>query len=438
MTRTLHRLLLGGGLVSATVGLAATGALAQAAKFDTHDNDKHGFSLTYPTDTFVALPISTPDGFQAVSRDGNARLLVGTISNFDGKGLADYRTFLLNAAYPGAKIDYAPVRPTWFVVSGVRKDGITAFYQRVNFVCGGRNINSWAVIFPAGQEPVYSKIIDQIHRDYAVGAGNCGKSVAMTPPAMPPKQMGGQMSAPQMGAKPPAAMQMKQMGDMERIMTGAMEPTMPPKEVVAAMPQTPAKPMAAQPSMPAKQMMAMAAQTPPPMGKDMGNAAMGAGLTAYTNDKHGFSLTYPAAQFLALPQATPDLFQAVSKDGKARLQAGTIANFDGKSLGGYRDFLLNAAYPGARLADGPMLGKGFVVTGVQSDGATAFYHRVSFLCGWRNITSWSLQYPAAEQATYAKLVAQVDRDYDVGDGNCDKTAMTAPMPPAAMGMAGGK
>ena len=179
---------------------------------------------------------------------------------------------------------------------------------------------------------------------------------------------------------------------------------MPPKEMVAAMPQTPAKPMAAQPSMPAKQMMAMAAQTPPPMGKDMGNAAMGAGLITYANDKHGFSLTYPAAQFLALPQATPDLFQAVSKDGKARLQAGTISNFDGKTLGGYRDFLLNTAYPGAKLADGPMLGKGFVVTGVQSDGTAAFYHRVSFLCGWRNITSWSLQYPAAEQATYAKIV----------------------------------
>jgi hypothetical protein len=435
MTRTLHRLLLGGGLVSATVALATT-ALAQAGRFDTHDNDKHGFSLAYPTDTFVALPISTPDGFQAVSRDGNARLLVGTISNFDAKSLADYRTFLLNAAYPGAKIDYAPVRPTWFVVSGVRKDGITAFYQRVNFVCGGRNINSWAVIFPAGQEPVYSKIIDQIHRDYAVGAGNCGKSVAMAPPAMPPKQMGGPTSAPQMGGKPPAAMQTKQMGDMERIMTGAMEPTMPPKEMVASMPQMPAKPAAAQPSVPPKQTVAMAAQTPPPTAKGMDNAAPG--LTTYANDKHGFSLTYPAAQFLALPQATPDLFQAVSKDGKARLQAGTVANFDGKSLGGYRDFLLNAAYPGAKLADGPMLGKGFVVTGVQGDGATAFYHRVSFLCGWRNITSWSLQYPAAEQASYAKLVAQVDRDYDVGDGNCDRTAMTAPTPPAAMGMAGGK
>jgi hypothetical protein len=441
MTRILHRLLFGGGLVSAVVATAGTGALAQAGRFDTHDNDRHGFSLTYPTDTFVALPISTPDGFQAVSRDGNARLLVGTISNFDGKSLADYRAFLLNAAYPGAKIDYAPVRPTWFVLSGVRKDGITAFYQRVNFVCGGRNINSWAVIFPTGQEPVYSKIIDQIHRDYAVGTGNCNKPMVMTPPAMPPRQMGGQMSAPT-GAKPAATMQMKQMSDMERIMTGGMEPTMPPKEMVAAMPQMPSKQMPAEQTMSPKQMVAMAAPPMPQMpAKSTGDAGMGPGapgLTTYTNDKHGFSVTYPAAQFLALPPATPDLFQAVSKDGKARLQAGTIANFDGKSLGGYRDFLLNAAYPGAKLADGPMLGKGFVVTGVQSDGATAFYHRVSFLCGWRNITSWSLQYPAAEQATYAKTIEQVDRDYDVGDGNCDNTSMMKPMQPAAMGMTGAK
>ncbi len=416
MSRTLHRLLLGGGLASATVALVGTGALAQAARFDTHDNDKHGFSLTYPKDTFVALPISTPDGFQAVSRDGNARLLVGTIANFDGKSLDQYRAFLLNAAYPGAKIDYAPVRQTWFVVSGIRKDGITAFYQRVNLVCGGRNINSWAVIFPAGQEPVYSKIIDQIHRDYAVGDGNCGKTV-MTAPAMPPKQMGGApagpQTAPQTAPKGPA-MQTKQMGDMERIMTGAMEPTMPPKEMVAAMPQVQPKPMAAVPAAPAKQAVAMATQMP----KD------NAGLATYANDKHGFSLTYPTGQLLALPPATPDLFQAVSRDGKARLQAGTIANFDGKSLGGYRDFLLSAAYPDAKLGDAPMLAKGFVVAGVKSDGATAFYHRVSFLCGWRNITSWSLLYPAAEQAAYAKIVEQIDRDYDVGDGNCDKTAMT--------------
>jgi hypothetical protein len=213
-----------------------------------------------------------------------------------------------------------------------------------------------------------------------------------------------------MGAKE-SATPPKQMSDMERIMTG----TMPPKEMAAMAP-----------AMQPKQ-MAMAAPMPPKQPGDV----MAPGLATYKNDKHGFSLTYATSRFLALPPATPDLFQAVSRDGKARLQAGTLANFDGKSLGGYRAFLLDAAYSGAKLGDAPMLAKGFVVAGVKGDGTTGFYHRVSFVCGWRNIASWSLQYPAAEQATYAEIIAQVDRDYMVGDGNCDEANM---MPPAAMPM----
>ena len=199
MTRTLHRQLLIGGLVAAAVGLAGSGAFAQARMgngFATYDNDKHGFSLIYPTGQFLALPVATQDGFQAVSKDGKARLLVGTIGNFDGKTLADYRKFLLGASYAGANVTYAPVRDTWFVVSGVRGDGVTGFYQRVNFVCGGRNINSWAVIFPYGEKPTYSPIIEQVHRDYVLGNGNCAKTIMMKP-AMQPKGMGGTDAAMQ-------------------------------------------------------------------------------------------------------------------------------------------------------------------------------------------------------------------------------------------------
>jgi hypothetical protein len=178
MTRTFSRLALIGGLLAASLGLAAGPAFAQGSKgpeYATHNNDRHGFALTYPTDEFLALPVATPDGFQAVSKDGKARLLVGTIANFDGKSLGEYRSFLINASYPGARIHYAPVRDTWFVLSGVKADGTTAFYQRVNFVCGGRNINSWAVVFPNDEEYVYSTIIEQVHRDYRLGGGNCAK-----------------------------------------------------------------------------------------------------------------------------------------------------------------------------------------------------------------------------------------------------------------------
>jgi hypothetical protein len=184
MTRAFAQPALMAGLLLGAAGLATVAATAPVTAQDsgglvTYKNDRHGFTLTYPSGRLIAFPPATPDGLQWVSKDGKARVLVGTLSNFDGKSLADYRAFLLNESYPGAKVTYAPVRDKaaspWFVLSGIRADGVTAFYQRVNFVCGGKNINSWTVVFPdADKKEVYSPMIEQVHRDYKLGNGNCG------------------------------------------------------------------------------------------------------------------------------------------------------------------------------------------------------------------------------------------------------------------------
>jgi hypothetical protein len=392
MTRRCTRLALIGGLLATGVGMGGAGASAQDRMwpgFDTYRNAKHGFSLTYSTIEFVAQPSTTPDGFQAVSKDGKARLLVGTTANTDSKTLGEFRKFILNARYPGARLDYAPVRDTWFVVSGVKSDGATAFYQRVNFVCGGRFINSWAVIFPEDEQYVYSNIIDQIHRDYRLGNGNCGRLATMQ--------------------QPMAQMQPKQMD--------AMDPAMSAKPMDAMKPVTQPEQMAA---------MDPVVQPTVPQPKQMDSMRMGGAYATYNNDKHGFSLNYPTSQFLALPPATPDGFQATSKDGNARLAAGTIANFDGKSLGGYRAFLLAEAYPNAKLDDAAALTSGFVVSGVKGDGVTGFYHRVSFVCGGRNINSLALTFPDGERLAYSPIIEQVQKDYRLGDGNCGKMTMTTP------------
>ena len=63
------------------------------------------------------------------------------------------------------------LRDKWFVLSGVRNG--TAFYQRVTFSCGGRKINSWALLFPEGQKATYEPIIEQVHRSYSVSDRNC-------------------------------------------------------------------------------------------------------------------------------------------------------------------------------------------------------------------------------------------------------------------------
>jgi hypothetical protein len=174
MTRSIARPLLIAGLLIGTWALPASQSVAQdGGGLATYRNERHGFSLSYPARQFIALPSATEDGRQFVSKDGSARLLAGTLPNFDNKTLRDYRVFVLSESYPGAKVDYAPVRDTWFVVSGIRNGNV--FYQRVNFTCGGRTINSWAVVFPETQKAVYEPVIEQIHRDYRLGSGNCSQ-----------------------------------------------------------------------------------------------------------------------------------------------------------------------------------------------------------------------------------------------------------------------
>ena len=53
---------------------------------------------------------------------------------------------------------------SWFVLSGTR-DG-TMFYERVTFTCGGRRINSWAMLYPVAERRLYDRIVEQVARSY--------------------------------------------------------------------------------------------------------------------------------------------------------------------------------------------------------------------------------------------------------------------------------
>ena len=174
MTRSLARPFLIASLLTAAIGLSAAASLAQdRAELAVYRNDRHGFSLSYPKTQFLALPAATEDGRIFVSQDGGARLLAGALPNVDGKSLRAYRDFVLNESYPGAVVDYAPVRDTWFVLSGTRNG--TIFYQRVTFTCGGRVINSWALLYPATERALYDRIVEQVARSFRTGEGNCGQ-----------------------------------------------------------------------------------------------------------------------------------------------------------------------------------------------------------------------------------------------------------------------
>jgi hypothetical protein len=164
--------LLGAGLM----GLAALPcpAAQNQGSLTGYRNERHGFLLSYPADTFAPQQASPDGGGRAfLSRDGRARLLAGALPNADGVSLRGYRSLVLERSYPGAAIDYAPVGSTWFVLSGTL-DGLM-FYERVTFTCGGRLINSWAMLYPATERSVYDRIVEEVARSYRPGESSCGR-----------------------------------------------------------------------------------------------------------------------------------------------------------------------------------------------------------------------------------------------------------------------
>jgi hypothetical protein len=169
------RPLLVAALLAALAGVASVRPSAQVLGQEdiaTYLNKRHGFTLDYPATRFKPKEPLSEDGRVWVSHDGNARLLAGALPNADGMKLEDYRKLVMEQSYPGASIDYAPVRDTWFVLSGTREG--TIFYERVTFTCGGRLINSWAMLYPAAERKVYDRIVERVARSYRAGARNCG------------------------------------------------------------------------------------------------------------------------------------------------------------------------------------------------------------------------------------------------------------------------
>ncbi len=136
-------------------------------------NDRHGFAIAYPVDVFEQkLPPTTDEGRVLFSKDGKARLLVGAFANDGSNTLHEYRAFLISEQYKGALIDYAPVKQRWFVLSGTH-NGET-FYQRVSFTCGGKLINSWAMLYPVNERKIYDRVVEAVARSYTPGAGRSG------------------------------------------------------------------------------------------------------------------------------------------------------------------------------------------------------------------------------------------------------------------------
>lgn len=159
--------------VMAALGPAAAANTELFSDWGKLSNEVYGFELSYPVSVFAGNKgVSRSEGHMLISRDGAARLAVATFLNESGASLSEYREQLLNQNYRGADLDYAPLKSQWFILSGTT--GNMEFYERVTFTCGGRLINSWALLYPASESRFYSHVVEAIAPTYLPGAGRGG------------------------------------------------------------------------------------------------------------------------------------------------------------------------------------------------------------------------------------------------------------------------
>jgi hypothetical protein len=135
-------------------------------------NDRFGFSLQYPADVFEAERASQAgDGQVFVSREGDARLLVGALPNVDRMSPGAYQEHIARQSYADYAVTYRRLSGSWFVLSG-EGNGKT-FYEKVIFSCNGRLINSFAMIYPSDRGPLFDRIVEGIERSFRPGTASC-------------------------------------------------------------------------------------------------------------------------------------------------------------------------------------------------------------------------------------------------------------------------
>ena len=147
-------------------------------------NERFGFSLRYPAHIFgVERTAEAGDGQVFVAHDSDARLLVGALPNDSRYTPAAYQEFIARESYSAYEIGYRRLRGTWFVLSGEGKG--KTFYEKVMFSCGGRLINSFAMIYPTEQRHIFDPVVERIEDTFRPGR-ECGQSAELTAP--PPEE----------------------------------------------------------------------------------------------------------------------------------------------------------------------------------------------------------------------------------------------------------
>jgi hypothetical protein len=93
------------------------------------------------------------------------------LSNSDRLSPAAYQNQIARQSYADYAVTYRRVSGSWFALSG-EGHGKT-FYEKVIFSCGGRLINSFAMIYPSERAGLFDPIVEGIEKSFRAGTTGC-------------------------------------------------------------------------------------------------------------------------------------------------------------------------------------------------------------------------------------------------------------------------
>jgi hypothetical protein len=153
----------------ALIALVYLGAITSAAAATppwVAERDAHlGFQFTYPRHLFQPTEGEGKPSFHYfVSRDAEAKLMVGAWNNEAGQTPSEFKRWLLANTGGYDEQTYVPRGRSWFVISGYRGDHI--YYEKVMFSCARQVVNVLAISYPKASRSLYDPVVEQMEDSF--------------------------------------------------------------------------------------------------------------------------------------------------------------------------------------------------------------------------------------------------------------------------------
>ncbi len=146
--------------------LAAMSSVSAATWPWTYERDPDlGFQFSYPRDLFDRTEGDGKPSFHYfVSRDADAKVMVGAWNNEAGQTPSAFKQWLLRSTGGYDEMTYVPRGRSWFVISGYRGNDI--YYEKVMFSCAGSVVNVFAITYPKSLRSEFDPVVEQMEDSF--------------------------------------------------------------------------------------------------------------------------------------------------------------------------------------------------------------------------------------------------------------------------------